>query len=721
MRVYLDWPSRTTAVFLLLPLLLLLLSACRQTAVPTPTPLPITDNKLKIEVQEAGVYAIALADVYPLGVELTRWADAPLSLTLHGRPIPYTFDPSGEQLLFYGRPNPSIYTTTSAYLLEIGTEGEQMGVSGQQSAVSGQQSAVSGQPLAVSRVHVEENKLYVSNAYTADYPDTWYWHTIHVQQFFETTFTLPPTVAEADGSGQLRLLFWGASHDPQVENDHDFDVSINGQLIETIVWEGPVHHLAEVRLPPGTLRPGENTLLLDNRPPGNTLIDIAHLDWFEVSYQTPLVAYQDELTFTSLGGNHELAGFSAPPLVLNITHPDQPEIVAVAGQATAEQPLFITADTPIIAVGPAGYRRPAQLTGLRPTTLTSAENQADFVIITTAGLQTAVEPLAEARRAEGLATAVVDVAEIYDHFGAGHTTPEAINHFLRHTATTWQAPAPRYVLLVGRATYDYRNYLGLHPAHHVPALMLPVTHSGETVSDARLADVTGDNLPDMAIGRWPVDSAAEVANLVQRTLAYEQAPLADRALFTADGTSTEFTNLSDVLIDQTGVAQMTAVDKWYGATQAEVTAAWNAGAWLISYVGHGSLNLWGKENVFNHEGVAGLQATATAPPIVLQFTCLTGFFAHPTERSLSERMLSQPNGPVLLVAATSLTLSAHQQPFAVNVIKALQDPAVERMGDALQQGKLTLPVTDRGILEVSDTFGLLGDPTAKLVRPLPAE
>lgn len=40
-----------------------------------------------------------------------------------------------------------------------------------------------------------------------------------------------------------------------------------------------------------------------------------------------------------------------------------------------------------------------------------------------------------------------------------------------------------------------------------------------------------------------------------------------------------------------------------------------------------------------------------------------------------------------------------------------------RMGDVLQAAKLELPVADLGVREISDTFGLLGDPTAKIVRP----
>ena len=103
---------------------------------------------------------------------------------------------------------------------------------------------------------------------------------------------------------------------------------------------------------------------------------------------------------------------------------------------------------------------------------------------------------------------------------------------------------------------------------------------------------------------------------------------------------------------------------------------------------------------------------------MLQFTCLSGQFAHPEVESLSETLIKHESGPVLLIAATSLTLSTHQEPFAVALLQALQDPAVIRVGDALQFAKGTLDTQNSpGLQEISDTFGLLGDPSALIVRP----
>ncbi len=309
--------------------------------------------------------------------------------------------------------------------------------------------------------------------------------------------------------------------------------------------------------------------------------------------------------------------------------------------------------------------------------------------------------------------------EIYDHFGEGESSPESLRRFVDYAVTHWTPPAPRYLLLVGAGRYDYRDYLGLLPENHVPSMMVPVTHSGETVSDSRLADLNDDGRPELAVGRWPLDDPEAVSRLVERTLAYENGQASDRVLFSADGSSTEFTSLSDRLVEASGVPAGN-IEKLYGVPLESMTRSWNDGSWLISYVGHGSINLWGKDSLFNQEGIDGLRLNGSyAPPIVAQFTCLTGFYAHPKERSLSENQLTSDSGPVLIIGATSLTLSSSQRPFAEKILLNLQDPRFTRIGDAFLDAKTTLDLTDLGVQEVVDTFGLLGDPTALIIRPAP--
>lgn len=673
-----------------------------------PAAVPISQGKVKIEVAEEGLYAITLTDLQALGADLKTWDSSQVNLTYNTEAVPYLIQE--DKLIFYGQRSDNIYTETRPYILTLGEPGLLMENS---TAVANQDSTATAVTSVWQPLQLEENKVYVSSARTDSNLDTWYWHTIHVDQTFDITL---PLVNVTNDTAELTLNFWGASHDPNVDIDHDFELRLNEIPITTISWEGQTHYTAVVPLNPGILKSGTNLLTLDNSMSGATFVDIVQLNWLQLIYPTTPEAVNDYLEFVNTTGFVQLSGFSAHPIILNITEPAKPQQLASWGKDENTAALQVTADMHIIAAGPNALRQPLRITGLQPTNLTATNNQADLIILTTNNFVPAVQPLVQAREAQGLAVTVAPVAEVYDAFGSGQATPDAINQFLRYTHTRWQKPAPRYLLIVGDGTYDNRNYLGQRPQNNIPTYLVSVTHSGETVSDARLVDLDDDLRPDMAVGRWPVDSIEIVENIVQRTLSYEKTAAAKQTIFAADGTSSEFTTLADYLIEQSKLSDQSAV-KLYGSTSEQVADSWNKGAWLITYVGHGSLNLWGKDSVFNSEAVNSLKNSALAPPIVLQFTCLTGFYAHPTDPSISEMLLINPNGPVLLIAATSLTLSAHQQPFAVNLLNNLQNPQFSRVGDALQQAKRDLDIDNFGLREISDTFGLIGDPSALIVRP----
>ncbi len=666
---------------------------------------------LFIDIEMDGIVSLSLDLVQAAGLRLDSWEPASFTLTSFGQPVPVLI--RGNRLYFYGQGSESIYSRARPYRLSLEPP------AGSQPLIQPEPvtPATPTGPTPVRRsIHLEENQVYASAAYHADFPDTWFWHTLHVQQTFETTFDLP---AVADGSGEIRLHLYGQSHDPNIDPDHDFELRLNGRSLGTISWEGQTHFLAEAAIPAGTLQNGSNVLEFDNRGEGGAFVDIIQIDWVEIDFQAPAEAGESPVGFIPAAGPFFMGGFSTEPMIFDVTQPDRPLLLTDFAYQDGRVAFTAGSGQTLIAAAPENFPAPAALRPARTTMLTDRANRADLIIITTDGLAPALTPLVKAREEQGLAVTVALAGEIYDHFGEGESSPESLRRFVDYAVTHWTPPAPRYLLLVGAGRYDYRDYLGLLPENHVPSMMVPVTHSGETVSDSRLADLNDDGRPELAVGRWPLDDPEAVSRLVERTLAYENGQASDRVLFSADGSSTEFTSLSDRLVEASGVPAGN-IEKLYGVPLESMTRSWNDGSWLISYVGHGSINLWGKDSLFNQEGIDGLRLNGSyAPPIVAQFTCLTGFYAHPKERSLSENLLTSDSGPVLIIGATSLTLSSSQRPFAEKILLNLQDPRFTRIGDAFLDAKTTLDLTDLGVQEVVDTFGLLGDPTALIIRPAP--
>ena len=121
------------------------------------------------------------------------------------------------------------------------------------------------------------------------------------------------------------------------------------------------------------------------------------------------------------------------------------------------------------------------------------------------------------RQAEGWTVQLADLQDVYDERGFGDKSPDAVRAFIQAARAGWRVP-PRFVLLVGDATFDPRNFLGRGDFDFAPTRLIDTT-AMETASDDWFVDADLDGVPELAIGRWPVRTAAQAAALVSTTLA----------------------------------------------------------------------------------------------------------------------------------------------------------------------------------------------------------
>ena len=88
----------------------------------------------------------------------------------------------------------------------------------------------------------------------------------------------------------------------------------------------------------------------------------------------------------------------------------------------------------------AALKTPVAVVKDRASALTSASNAADWILITHRSLgwdgagaeQGCVTALTALRQSQGLRTKVVDIEDLFDEFGYGLVTPQAVKEFITH-------------------------------------------------------------------------------------------------------------------------------------------------------------------------------------------------------------------------------------------------------------------------------------------------
>jgi hypothetical protein len=129
------------------------------------------------------------------------------------------------------------------------------------------------------------------------------------------------------------------------------------------------------------------------------------------------------------------------------------------------------------------------------------------------------------------------------------------------------------------------------------------------------------------------------------------------------------------------------------------------------------VDTWGKDRLFSTEDVQEL-SNAERLPVVINMTCLTGLFTHPTIESLAEALLWQSGGgAVAVLAPTSLTLPTDQGFLSQALVNAVVAEPGSPLGDILQEARKKVPGVSPGTRDVMQTFLLFGDPALQLKYP----
>jgi len=334
----------------------------------------------------------------------------------------------------------------------------------------------------------------------------------------------------------------------------------------------------------------------------------------------------------------------------------------------------------------------------------------------------AARTLAERRAGQGLWTKAVSLEEIASVFGHGEASGEAIRSFLTYAYHSWQRPSPRYVVLLGDASFDPRNFTGSSAPAPLPALFLETSYL-VTASDPALGAVNGEDLlPDLSIGRLPAQTAEEAEALVEKLAAWEDSGqgLRGRAVLVADdpdGAGDFEADVADIATSfLSGRETRRILLSQEGAgTRGRILDAFNEGASLVSYVGHGGAAVWASENVWNSWDTESLSAQSEQP-LMLTMNCLNGYFVAPGFDSLGEAYLKAVGrGTIAAFSPSGLSLDVPAHQLHRALMRELTRGDHERLGDAVLAAQQAYAET--GLMpELLSIYHLLGDPATTINR-----
>jgi hypothetical protein len=371
----------------------------------------------------------------------------------------------------------------------------------------------------------------------------------------------------------------------------------------------------------------------------------------------------------------------------------------------------------------------------------------DFVIVTYPSYLEQANRLADYhRQRDGMTVCVLTPQQIYNEFSSGAQDVCAIRDFMKMLYDrAGQEKEPRYLLLFGDASFDYKNLTAEDNN------LVPTYESRESLKSAA-SFVTDDffgcldadegnngaGTMDIGVGRFPVQTVEEAEAMVDKTFHYmmpereNYGPWRNSMVFIGDdednnihlGQAEGLVEITDSLGPVYNVNKIyldaykqleTPSGTRYPDASAAIDRAVNDGCLIINYTGHGGETGWATERVLDIPAIQAYK-NLTHMPAFVTATCEFSRFDDPSLISAGELVFLNPEGAGIGLFTTT-RLAYSQSNYALNkrfyyeafIIDSLTGE-YPRMGDLIRVAKTP---SNQNI----KNFVLLGDPALMLAYP----
>lgn len=671
----------------------------------------ISQPGVRIGVKKEGIYRVTRdqlqAGGFNVNTDPSLW-----QLYVEGVEQGIIVGGNGDYIEFYGKGIDTVETDIRMYYLLTGaTAGKRMG-----SRVSRPSTSTLISTGYAQTFIRKERTNYLNDVLNGDAENYW------GRPVGSITATVPLTLTGVDftePNSNMVVRLQGFS-----DGDHVVEVKLNGQTLPSVTGVSLLNYFRSYDIPTSMLLEGANSLQLKSIGPSG---DFSFFDSVSVSFKRKFVSDQNTLKFfTQSSKAARLEGFASPNIRLfDTTWESEPFLVnnlnITATGSTFGFDLPAARPKKYFAVEDSAILSAVSITPNNPSLIGVPTLGANLVIITYKNFAVQAEQWANYRRGQGFTAAVIDVDDIYDEFNYGSLSSGSIRNFLQYAKTNWQTP-PDYVLLIGDACYDSRNYEGLGFFNYVPTPIVNTLFT-ETASDESMADFNNDGLAEIPIGRIPARDTQTVTTMLNKTIAWENAltptSMSRGALFASDQfdaqNNLDFAAMSVRVSNQLPPADIvprTFIVRSDPDAVNTLIASMNTGKYVVNYTGHGTTGSWGGSNPFFSVNSVPLLTNANNQSIFTMLTCLNGYFHNLRNESLAEVLTKAPNGGAVAAwSSTGLTTPNIQEIMGKRFYNQIGIGSITRMGDLIKDAKTAL--NQQGA-DVRLSWALIGDPMLKV-------
>ncbi len=716
----------------------------------------------KIEVEEEGIYRIGYDEIIDAGLDpgqfdpmtmkiytaafdlLPRDVVDPFEDSLIELPVyvegedDYSFD-EGDYLIFYGFPANHFmpdsevgwfengYARNNVYWFTFGGDyGERM------ERIDAAWNGTTPDTIVTEVLHIEKD---ISNPTRSG--TNWYWLDISPGEGPSGSGSANITHTKASGNALVTIGLFTIASSGTGPFLYQFSLGDHRYFSDTLDL-GSQYTYPPLYLTGNTPISNDSSVLTMDiiRQPGTSTLLWAYFNSVDIEYDRLTDLEQPFHSFYRAGVDYSIkcTNVGSTPFVIDITDIRKPKMFYNYTVDNNTMMLSNSSDSfQLLYFSKFSLTRSADLISANPGNLSVQSEGCDYLCITHRDFYNAIMSLVDYRRGE-YTTKVITVDDIYNDFSFGKYDPLAIKHFLYYTTNNWTT-VPKYILLVGDATYDYKNNLNKdNPPNFIPMYESGTSLKGNPGIPPNFiyeGEYVNFGVGEaMVLGRITVRTRQEVRDFIDKLITYETQNIDGmwnkRIILAGDdeySTAWEgpdmhcgacediLHHIPDSLYDMAKVYMVSYPPFTYPATKPNAQEAFirelNKSGYAGLYYGHGNTHQLAHEGLFYDTNILSIKNSRRY--FFYYFgSCTVGRFDDSDYECIGEQFVRMKDGAIGTLGATRGTGPYGNKAIGNELFELLTD-----LDTNLTMGECILIAKEHGSRE----YLLIGDPATKMRKP----